>query len=949
MEPTHSADIPLFTSDRAVPAAPPSDRSTSARRAATHKGKRRRRGTPQQRAASADITLSVVDAALAGCVFVVPLLMGGRHPIGHFALVLLALVAGGAWLARQLFAAEPSWRHSPAQWLLAAGIAVLLLQIVPLPYTVLRWLSPQAAHLLPMWMPSAETTPPLGVWNQISLAPGETRCDLMLLVAYALVFLVCVQRIDDREDVFRLLRWCAWSAVAIGCFGLVQYLWSNGKFFWFYENPFRGTDDMVRGSFTNHNHFAHFLALGIGPLVWWLLSPDQSSRRTAKSRSELFRTQTSTHLKSGLRLVGLAAVGFALLLSLSRGGTVAAVAASVVCFAACYRARAVSLRLAASIAAAVVLLGALLSVFGYQQVATRLDTLTSGSLEELDATGGRRTIWKTVLKAIPDFAALGSGAGSHLYVHPIYLEVRNRPIYFTHAENGPLQVALETGLPGLTLVVFGIVLCAWWCWRAMRSSRRSVVLAAGAVAAALAASVVHSLVDFVWYVPGCMVVAAILAACGCRLAHLSAVEHAAGSDRTTTRLPRPLAAVLLLTVAASGVWMLNSALGRAVAQPYIDRYLLLERADTAGQNASSDAAAGAEQDDQPTFATDPQQLAENERSKLSLLLPAVRWNPDDAETHQRLAACYLRLFHYEQQLSDNAMPLGQIRDAAAASGFASREQLDAWLDRAIGPRRQYLDAALAHSRAALRLCPLLGESYLFLGELCFLQGPQSPGKVSYVAQALRVRPHDGIVLFQAGNEALTAGDYERGFACWQAAFRSGRLYQERVARQLVGRLWPADPAMEARFFLQLLHPDLEGLRLLHRQYEQFAQPEQLAELRTYYAQQAEQAAAGAEPEQAASLWLEAMLAYKKLQRPADRLRCARNAFEHDPNNYHVRYYFGDCLADLGLFAEAERHIRWCLNRNPGNKTLEQKLHFVLQRRMATAVPGTEGNQNTKVY
>ena len=93
----------------------------------------------------------------------------------------------------------------------------------------------------------------------------------MLLISYGLLFFVTVQRIKTIEDVERLLRWCAISAMCMAVFGLVQYLGGNGKFFWFYSPPFANTLEGAKGSFTNRNHFAHFLALGVGPLIWWLL------------------------------------------------------------------------------------------------------------------------------------------------------------------------------------------------------------------------------------------------------------------------------------------------------------------------------------------------------------------------------------------------------------------------------------------------------------------------------------------------------------------------------------------------------------------------------------------------------------------------------------------------------------------------------------------------------
>ena len=41
--------------------------------------------------------LRIVDVSMAGCVFIVPLLMGGRQALGQLALVFFAVVAALAW------------------------------------------------------------------------------------------------------------------------------------------------------------------------------------------------------------------------------------------------------------------------------------------------------------------------------------------------------------------------------------------------------------------------------------------------------------------------------------------------------------------------------------------------------------------------------------------------------------------------------------------------------------------------------------------------------------------------------------------------------------------------------------------------------------------------------------------------------------------------------------
>ena len=222
--------------------------------------------------------LQVVDMALAGCIFIVPLLMGGRGALGRLALVTLAVVAALAWAMLQALRRQAFWRPSRAEWLLAAAVVLLVLQLAPLPQGMLAWMAPKTAELLPLWSGQGDPSAALGTWSCISLTPGATRAALPVFVAYALLFLVTVQRIHAIEDAERLLSWIALAAVIMAGFGLVQLLTSNGKFFWFYEHPFATTYDEAKGSFTNRNHFAHFLALGVGPLIWWLQHKGKESR-----------------------------------------------------------------------------------------------------------------------------------------------------------------------------------------------------------------------------------------------------------------------------------------------------------------------------------------------------------------------------------------------------------------------------------------------------------------------------------------------------------------------------------------------------------------------------------------------------------------------------------------------------------------------------------------------
>ena len=227
------------------------------------------------------LLMRCVDGSLAGCIFVLPFLLGGQHALGRLLLVTLAVAAAVAWSVGNLLRAATKWTWSPALLLPLAAVVLVALQITPLSRPALDAISPHTSELLPLWKADHDSTALLGTWSTVSLKPAATRAALVVLLAYSLLFWVTLQRIRAVEDVERLLRWIAVSAALAAGFGLVHLFTSNGKFFWFYQRPFTDTSLVPKGAFGNRNHFAHFLALGAGPLIWWL---HQSFQRRSKQR-----------------------------------------------------------------------------------------------------------------------------------------------------------------------------------------------------------------------------------------------------------------------------------------------------------------------------------------------------------------------------------------------------------------------------------------------------------------------------------------------------------------------------------------------------------------------------------------------------------------------------------------------------------------------------------------
>jgi O-antigen ligase/tetratricopeptide (TPR) repeat protein len=880
--------------------------------------------------------LNVVDMALAGCIFLVPLLLGGRSALGHFGLTICATIAASAWWLRQGLLPRQYWRRSGAHLILLAAIGLVALQLAPLPPSWTSQLSPKTSAMLSLWGEGGPAG--FGAWQQLSLAPAEGRNSFVLLLAYALVFWVTVQRIRSMEDAERLLRWTAYSAVGMGLFGLLQYFTDNGKFFWVYQHPFATTEDAAKGAFTNRNHFAHFLALGLGPVIWWV----QEGMRRHDMRNDGFvriksaRNRAAT-LDMSMRIAGLLVVFFAILASMSRGGAIAAGLAAAVSVVVCYRGGVLRGKFALGLTAVAILLGAFLLVGAQDSMAGRIDQLASGSLEQIDRAEGRRSIWRTTIAAIPDYGCLGSGAGSFREIYPLYMQVQQGHSMPTHAENGYLQVTLEAGYSGLALIVLAILLGVFWLGRGLlRANSTRIFVAVGAVAAAMLASLVHSGVDFVWYAPGCMVVTLILAACACRISQFTHEEQRRRWDRFV--LPRPAAWLAAPAVVALGGWMVATQIGPLTAEPHWTQYQRLQRAAYLNPPTvelpekssvfSEDPSAVAADEEEARQQVMAIQL-ERERGMVTELAEVVRRDPNHAEAQLALAGGYLRLFQFAQDKAINRMPLSQIRDAAVAANYTSREEIEDWLSGAVGEHYHFLLLSLEHAKAALALCPMQGKGYLYLGELCFLDVDHDAGVGDFVEQALRVRPYDGTVLFHAGREAWLAGRAEEGLDFWTKSFAAGPIYQRQVIDWMAGRTLPSAITLEIEFIIAQFHPDLDTLKYMQWRYTPMTEPEQMTPLLKAIVRasrdQAQLDMEEKQPELAAERWLDAMSACMTMERFDEAIDCGKQAVECHPHGFDARYRLGFLLSERRRYAEADEHLSWCARAKPGHTKLRQRL------------------------
>lgn len=893
---------------------------------------------PQAESATVPFPESVRNQALHGMhwglaiiIFIAPLFMGGRHPLGKLVFVALVVATALCWVIGQCCTSQSPWRRSGIEPLLILGGSLVVLQLVGLSPEWLGRLSPALERFLPLWF-NSDAPLHLGNWTNLSLDPQATRGGLVMYLAIASLFLIVIQYTHRIGDVERILRWISIAVIGMAILGLAQYLCGNGKFLWTYAHPFRHTSDAVKGSFANENHFAHFIALGIGPLLWWLWSTTRTTQdtRTHPPRATGPSQRKLSTVRNALPLIQVVSAGLVFLaglLTFSRGGILILVVSCLVIFAIYSIQSLIGKRELLVLGAIVSMVIVALAMHGHSTIIHQLQSLRISSVHDLSAALGREDIWSADMTASRNYLITGTGIGSHRQVYPTFFSAPSE-VEFTHAENGYLQILMEAGIPGLTLVLIGLFITFRWLVLSLNRSVSAPIRAcAGAILAGMVITTLHAVVDFAWYIPTCMSYTVILAACACRLATFARCSET--RPQNLVMLPRTVWIALFLTATVSGTIMVCNRWGPAKAAIVWDRYLAHSQTRDHEADFSSSFMASS---------LDHQRALAETVHLQSLLRQVLEADPHDPRAHARMAALYLRRFEIEQHDSDNAMGLAPIRDAALTSDFPNHRSMLEWVDRAIGENKKLLELAQWHATRSVMLCPLQGDAYLFLAELAFLRNASPEYHTALLNQALQVRPYHGAVLFAAGREAALQGDLELALQHWKSAFHRSKEYQKSIVESLADQIPPL-------FLVSVFQPDWEGLGHIYRHYHDTGQAQKANEIAPYYLQAMKNQAQQETGPTAAWSWAMAHALHEKINQTDHALVCLRRAVQEDPANYKYRRRLAFSLFANNQLAESTEHLRWCLRRQPSDQDVQHLLKKA-HKHHRVSVPSEKTAQRT---
>jgi O-antigen ligase len=299
----------------------------------------------------------------------------------------------------------------------------------------------------------------------------QTIASALLYAAYACLLFLAVQLLQRTVHV-KILAWvfCGYGT-GVALFAVLQSLSSNGRIYWLWEPPSGG---WIYGPYVNHNHYAGLMEM-LFPIALVMSLTRHIPRRWRS-----------------IPLFAAMLMAASIFLSGSRGGMIAFVVQAIVlgAFLGLRKNRQTALMAGSTL----LVIAVLMFWIGGEAAVKRLTSIQSEAKTEI-AGGIRLSIDRDSLTMFRKKPVIGWGLGTFPIVYPQFRSFYSDK-FVNHAHNDYLQLLVETGLVGFSLML-------WFLTLTLRGAIRRLgdwswdFNAAVALAALLSCTglLVHSLLD----------------------------------------------------------------------------------------------------------------------------------------------------------------------------------------------------------------------------------------------------------------------------------------------------------------------------------------------------------------------------------------------------------------------------------------------------------------------
>lgn len=412
----------------------------------------------------------------------------------------------------------------------AAFVAVIILQLIPLPPAVMAVTSAERAGIWNRALQVASlggTAAPVDAARPLSLDPPATLHELFRVLALIAVFVAAALLVHNRRRRLAFALALSGSAIFQALYGVHEaalrryaiWGWPNSLIF-----------NRVTGTFVNPNHFGHYLAIVLPLAVYLGASAWHRAGASTDSAGTHMATLVEKHFPvfAVSILASLACVG-AIMLSQSRGAMLAVVGAFSVSAAILYttrepvsrpvrRGRRKRARIRHSVVVAIVTGAvAVAATVGIGVFLGRERTIDRFQDRSFSERGGRRAEIGTAVQLWRRFPVLGAGAGTFESVVSMVQRTELGSIY-QHAHDDYAEIAATTGILGFTAACGSFAVGMFLLLRAMLAGNVRVSWSGNAFTLAavtsLAVASMHALFDFNFFIPANAATIAAIAGAG---------------------------------------------------------------------------------------------------------------------------------------------------------------------------------------------------------------------------------------------------------------------------------------------------------------------------------------------------------------------------------------------------------------------------------------------------
>lgn len=826
-----------------------------------------------------------------------PWAFGAVHPIFE------SLLLSGVGLLTILWSIRILWqRRFALRWCgvstCLVGIVLLgLWQSTPLAATTLARVAPGTAEIQRQLLPNNGETLSDGStydvarssdWSTITVYAHATRQDVVRWLAILLLFLAVRNNVASPGSLRRMCVALLINGVLLSYFALAQWFTSpHDTLYWTY--PSLGS---AFGPFINRNHFAFYVNICIGLSIGLLLyvttgvaresslSPDFEDGGSQYRRPRNRRATGAAWYQRAAQLLqnprtlwivlALVLMLATVVMCLSRGGVLALIAGSAVCFLVT-RTRTGHHARSDVIVLVVALALALLTWFGFDLAQSRYATLWSGQIPD----EGRWQVWNYMFPAVRDFPVWGSGYGTFPYVEPLYRTTAwGLDLFWDYAHNEYLQMLVEGGGTGLFLMLVAIGLVYRAAVRAYGhfAGRPAAGLVLGGIFA-LTTVVVHSFVEFGLHLPAITCLVTVLCA---QLLGIGDVVRGrlAPGDEPVGDTPQHAVAIPQLRGLVPVLAAVTGVLLAVVLHLEGKRTDYAERFRLASYRAARDG---------------------DGQRQIAALISAVKLAPNNAVLHEDLAKAYF----------------AAIPGSARGVDFDQMPKAD----------RQRLLEAERHWLLARNLCPLKAEPQAWLAANASKLAAGDKLQM-YLQRALRIRPFDPELWYIRGLYASEQGADDEALRCWKKSLQLAPTFLAKILEKCAGRF-------AADRLLQDVVPD--DPELLYKTAVKLGDKPESAATRQLALQQALKLLERQPPPRVVESYVLEARAHLMLKQPDAALDAYRAALELEANDVDLRYEYAKTLSDQGQLDEARTQLRTIVRRKPSNQKAAQLLKTVVSK------------------